>query len=264
MTELNHKYKGEVIELATISAFEPRVLSPQGTKVFGKSYSSDNVRNINIRVGQKPYAVNLTDLFLQNKDDNFKKYAIFEDFNICILFQTVNVLNAGGVHNLVKLGYRTRFTNQSPVTVLEVLPKTEFIEIASGRLSASFDVTGTLGISFQDNNRQTANIPVNSGASMNMEVGADFKCNIRFNVVTPKIIAVGSGDNTSEWIFHKHDKPLIGTHQVAQLLLVRKVIKKLKFDFNVYATVSFFGYPTKYKNDSWYELESEIMKIRSV
>jgi hypothetical protein len=252
------------LELSSNLAYDKRLIHEPGSLDFGNE-TDEHFDTFRIRIGRSPYVINLTELFLKGHTQNLENYTIFKEYNYCLLFQTMSVLDSGGLKSLSKLGYRMRFINKSPVTVVEVLPRTEFIEIASGKVSVTFDAQGSISSSAKIPETKMNLIPeigTSAGAKLVLATDNSFKFNLSFSVLTPQVIAIGSGDNYSEWIFHKNDKPLLGTHQMVQLILIRKSVKILKFESNVYGTVSLFGLPTKYANDIWVPLEIPIPEIK--
>lgn len=241
--------------------YNPKLLEPPDTKVFG---GDDDTRfnSITLRVGRRPYAVNLTKYFLRNPNKDQNKYDIFKEFDFCLLFQTVSVSPSEGIDKLSTLGCKMRFTNNSPITVLEVMPKTEFIERASGKLSVTLDGNATVGLSVPNVKTELINdVTLATGAKLEAGIDADFRFNLSFSVLTPKVIALGSGDNQSEWVFYRMDQPLVGTHQLVSLLLVRRPTTKLNYEMNLYGTVTKFGFPTKFRTDEWLKLSAVVPEI---
>lgn len=247
-------------------AYDRRLLVKPDTTIFGGAEDVDYVpglQNIQIRIGRRPYAINLTSLFLSGQTRDYSQYAIFKEYDFCLLFQTISVMDLEGIGNLSTLGCKIRFLNEAPITVMEVMPKTEFLEIAKGRINVSLDASGSISMAMPSMTAKVINdVGAVTGARLEMAANADFKFNLSFNVLTPKIVAIGGGDNQSEWVFYKQDKPLTGTHQLVQLLMIRKKTRQLKFEVNTYGTVKFFGFATKIRNEAWFPLEVKIPEVK--
>jgi len=250
------------IEFNENDIYDRKLLQRPDTKVFGQ-HDYQKFNSVKLRIGRRPYVVNLTQYFLRESEKDHNKYDIFKEYDFCLLFQTISVLPSEGIDKLSTFGCKMRFVEEAPVTVLEVMPRTEFIELASGKLHVSLDGSGTLGLAVPDMEAKIINdVSVHTGAKLEAVAGAEFKFNLSFSVLTPKVISLGSGDNLSEWVFYRKDKPLVGTHQLVTLLLARRPVSRLDYEINLYGTVSKFGFPTKFRNDEWLGLSAPIPEIQ--
>jgi hypothetical protein len=181
---------------------------------------------------------------------------------------SVTEIGSGWLENVRLVGYEMEFTDPSEVTVLDLLPRSEFVkwfEVENrtyGELQASIDAGGQALIPALN---LLGGAVEKLGYGANISLGAETKAvgNLSFAVVTPVIQVSGIGDNASEWKFSRKNRPLTGDFVLAQTVLVSKYHRQLNFRARIFAKLAVWNkFSAKLKSE-WVPLQLDLTLARS-
>lgn len=168
----------------------------------------------------------------------------------------------GGAQDVRTVGYEMEFTNPSDVTVLDVLPRREFVkwfEVENrtrGEVHASIDAGGQASLPVQLLGGAVEKLGYGAGITLDTETKA--VGNLSFAVVTPVIQTSGIGDNASEWTFSRKKLPLTGDFVVTQTVLVSKHQRQLEFRARVFADLAVWNkFSAKLKSE-WVSIQLDL------
>jgi hypothetical protein len=233
-------------------------------------------KRVRVRIGRRPFAIDLRELYSLNGrtlpgTDEREQSAIgdylklFPSHKIYLATHVFSVteIGSGWLENVRTVGYEMEFTNPSDVTVLDVLPRTEFVkwfEVENrtrGEVNASIDAGGQASIPAL-HLLGGAIEKLGYGASITLGTETKAVGNLSFAVVTPVIQTSGIGDNTSEWTFSRKKLPLTGDFVLTQTVLVSKHQPQLHFRARVFADLAVWNkFSAKLKSE-WVPIQLDL------
>ncbi|AKT38180.1 hypothetical protein [Chondromyces crocatus] len=173
---------------------------------------------------QPTAAVNLDDLLRIGKWSPFDRESrSFAD--VWLLFHTLHVSPneretlSSNPTGPASVALEVEFDDSVRATVLDVFPKTEFVNVAHGKIACSIRLsTNGAGIhSGQiDDNKQDPVYETAAKTQADIEACAE----LRFQILTSKIISVGVHASKSEWYLYEREQPLFGEHTLAHTVWV--------------------------------------------
>ncbi|MEX0887678.1 MAG: hypothetical protein WD009_14695 [Phycisphaeraceae bacterium] len=205
-------------------------------------------KKVRITVGNRPYAFDIAELFEYQKRDLPEEWqAIAGRYRIWLTTYTLSVMQHSGSDRLRSLGFAVSYGNTNMrVSILDVLPRTEFICKREGRLRCTADLTlaGEAKLSSVISDALTAVSGIEIAGGVKGSAGVQFAGQLSLDVLSPYIAASGTGNTASEWVLNRADRPLVGVQKFHQVLLVGKNVQALKATVHAYGTVrGFFGLP---------------------
>jgi hypothetical protein len=244
------------IELNQRSALDPDLLVAPSKRTFGTDPDIE-VGRLRLRVGERPVARNLRALYELRKRGLPEDLEVFISYDIWLLTHSVSVVKEGGFKKIRQIGYQMRFPDKPKVTVLEVLPQTDFVTRFGGFFKSEADIQINGHASVPESLTHLLDMVeyLSFDGQFTISKQLNVVGRVSFSVITPIIQAVGVGDNGSEWVFKKHDRPLLGDQLMMQIVLTPRRVRRLNFKARVYATVSSFNLvPARFQSD-WLDLQ---------
>jgi hypothetical protein len=132
--------------------------------------------------------------------------------DVWIVFHTVNVSPDGKTSGPEMIGVEVEFDESARVVVQDTFPRSEFIHLARGRA----EFRGGIGFNGEAYGAEAS-------------VGASLLAELAFELQTPKVVASGRFSNRAEWMFYKHERPLLGDFVLATSILVPKGTSDVPF-----------------------------------
>ncbi len=229
-------------------------------EVLGGDVESDN---LNIRIGKRPVARNLRKLYELENRELPPEFAIFRNYGIWIITTSVGIVDEKGEGNdrLKHFGFKVRFDEYDPITIIDVLPKSKFVERVAGKLNIVADLKANGQFSLPESGQAISEkpIPVDYGAEGKLGVDANVVARFNFGVVTPVITAIGEEDVIGQWQFTREDKPMVGMQKMIMTILTppdeEMEGEEITFEGMVTASIkrSLFHLPDKRKSE-WVSL----------
>lgn len=244
--------------LSENSAIDQALLIDPLDRDFG---SDIEFESIDLRIGRRPSARNLAKFYEATGQELPKEYSLYVSHNIYLISVTVGIMNKGGWKNVKQLGVQLEYDENPRVTILDLLPQTEFIETAGGHFRSNTDITlnGKAKVSDALIEGVGDGEIISGDAKIESSNSANIAASFSFSVMTPKVIATGVGDHSAHWLFKKDKEPLVGDQTVAHTLLVPLHVEDLNLKARLYASVSGFGgLPVKLTSDNWISLEIDL------
>lgn len=254
-----NKWHEITLDIAS-NALDPYLMVPPSERDFGGEPNIET-KGIRIRIGERPFARDLRSLYESNGRKLPPDFEVFRSYDIWLLTQSVSLIKEGRFKEVREVGYQVRFPDKPKITILDVLPRTEFVKISKASLKSEVDIQingGASNVVDSTERLSDGSESFHSGVKLKTHTGINMAVRLSFSVMTQKITAIGIGDHVSEWVFKKDDNLLVGDQLMVQTLLTPKRLKKLKFEARAYATISgFCSLPVKLCSD-WIKLECDL------
>lgn len=254
--------KNHEIILARQNVLESDVplLTPPLERQLG-SRPDIKMEDLHLRIGRRPFARNLRLMYKENNpfplSDDMQ---IFISYDIWLLNHAVSIIKEGGYKTIRGFTYQVAFLEDFPVTVIDVLPQTRFVQrLGAGcQIKAAIDIYGHVFMPEVLQKLTNKEAPLSLDAKLMFSQQANFVGMLSFSVCTPIIQAIGACDNHSLWCFQKDKDPLLGDFQMMQIVLVPKEIKDLKCRARLTATVNTFNFLPCRLRSHWVDLECKL------
>ncbi len=269
-SDTNLESKGEFLSiiLSSEDSIKPTALL---LKDLGENDSPQiEKENIEIRIGQRPIAFSLRDLYEKSHQEPPPDIRVFDSFRIWVIKYVISGNKESGWHDIKQLTFEVSFPDTPRITTLQVFPNTRFIKKfeVDGKLDWVFDVGLSIAGEVSPPEpvaellAQTDFVKFDGKAKANILLSNTLSVvgNINFSVVTPLIEAIGVAGDYCRWDFHKDSLPLVGDHQMMQVLLVNKNKNSLKFKSRVSVTTTFLKYFPDTRRSEWIDLKAELPK----
>jgi len=256
------------IILTPSDALNPELEQPlYMTKLGGEAQIEKD--NIAVRIGQRPIVRSLRELYERANKELPPDLQVFSSFRLWMITHVVSVVREErGMKDITRIVYEVLFPPAPEVTIVQVLPQTKFIKKIGviGEANWVFDVglavNGQIAppAAITELLEQTEFVSFGGEAKAKIDISNKFSLvgNLSFSVVTPKIVAVGVGDDYCRWEFTKDDMPLIGDHLMIQILLVPKHEHTLKFQSRVSATTTVLRTFPNTRRSQWLDLTANL------
>jgi hypothetical protein len=249
------------IELSDKNSAIEGIETPPSKRQLGGTpdIATDKIR---LYIGSKPIAFNLKTLYETLGKELPPEIQIFKSYNAYIINHTIGVIREGGIDNIKQIGYRVRFSSETDIIVLDVMPQAKYIKNIGGdfNFEADLNLNGELSVpdeltEFLKENVQYVGVGGKLKAATDNKVVGRFS----FSVQTPEIQSIGKGNNYSEWCFNKSDTPLYGNDiEMYQIVLVDRFADDLTFEANVYTTLSLWNMIPSRRESKWVEISCEL------
>jgi len=216
--------------------------------------------SIRIKLGRRPMVYPITQLYDKLGKEIPKEYTMYVSYDIWIVTMVVGILKEGGWKNVTQLGCQIEYPETPKVTILEMLPQTEFIQKASGMIYSNSSISLNGSAAVDDSVLGESQLSELASGSFKLDTANEVSlaANLKYSVLTTKVITTGVGDNCGEWLFKKHDKPLLGDQHFTHTLLVPSEVQSLKLKARLYANVGgFASLPVRLVGE-WETLEVEV------
>jgi len=234
---------------------------PSERKLGGEEFNSHlQYGDIRIRVGERPVAYNLLDLYLKLGKKYPAEYELFISYDVWLIMHSISIIDIDKSSRIKQLGCQTLFPEEPRITILELFPQTKYIKQieATSVNEADIEINGQAQI-------PSVNIPLASdvqplklGGKINLSSKTNIVGRLSFSVITPSILAVGHGDYQSEFVFNRVDTPINGDQLMIQTVLLPHDLEELTFKTRIYSTVTLYNLiPSKWKSE-WIDLKCEL------
>jgi hypothetical protein len=250
------------IKLTSDEAINPELLVAPSKRDFGTEPEIVK-RNIEIRIGARPRALDLRRVYGQNGKEFPKDVELYTSYRVWLISHHVSILRHPGIEYVNRFSFEARFGEKPRVTILGLFPETKFVTRAavdaSAKAVAGIDLKGAASAPTVDLSKLSP-IVLSAGGSAQFELGTKvgFVGNLTLSVMTPAVVAVGVGDIYSHWAFEKVDQPLVGDQTISQTVLVPKNKTRLDFEVRVGATISTFDLLPSRRTSEWMRMSVEL------
>src|SRR5215213_1010225 len=224
--------------------------------------------NIEIRIGKSPIVFSLRDLYEKSHKKLPPDFAVFEEFRIWVIKYVVSVVKERGWRDIKQLTLEVSFPDKPKISTLQVFPNTRFIKKfeIDGKLEWMFDVGLTVAgevsppEALAEIISQTNFVSFDGGAKAGIKLSnkASIIGNINFSVVTPIVEATGTAGDYCRWDFHKESVPMVGDHQMMQILMVGNKVNELKLKERISTLTTYIKYFPDTRRSQWIELEAKL------
>ncbi len=216
--------------------------------------------NFRFRIGRRPLVYNLRNLYQASGRSLPNSLEIFISYDIWLLTHAVSIIKERGFKKVQQFGYQVCFPKDPKVTVIDVLPQTQFITKIGTSFKSETDIkiNGQAAITNDLINLLEKVIPLSFGGKLTCSNHANIVARLSFSTISSVVQAAGVGDNESEWIFIKDEKPLLGDQIMTQIILTPKYLERFNFKARIFATISTFNFlPVRLKS-KWVKLECNL------
>jgi hypothetical protein len=221
--------------------FERPLMSKLGGQPPDAREADATFRSIRFRVNRRPIARNARALAEARGQVVPPELEVLASYDSWIIQYAVSAIEDRGLASVLSIGFQVELPNVDGVTVVDLLPQTQFISWFDGELRAEADV------SFAGEARTASPAPraptgdsfaFGGGARLSVGGEAHVLGRLSFAVQTASVVAVGQGDVRSEWVLSRQQRPLVGDHLLFQTVLTPKHFSKLETKGRLYALVA--------------------------
>jgi hypothetical protein len=245
----------EEFTLGTPDAVDQIIFEGPNKTDLGGVDADVGLKQIRLRIGRRPTVRNLRKVYEFLSIDYPKDLKLFDTYEVWLFSFNLHLMKDGGFQSVQQFGCQVKYPQEYAVSIVSLLPDSEFITMAGGQVkaSATLSATGvaevpTFGASFGGAKAQV-------GGGIHVEASADAKVNLSFSVMADKVIATGIGDFLSEWSIKRGDKPLLGEQQFLNAVLVPKRQKRLDVQVRAYVTVGTGYFIPARLNSEWVQMK---------
>jgi len=259
MIKKNDSKNMEEIVLNWDNASDPDLKISPYKRTFGMEPEIEE-KQIRLRIGKRPIVRNLRTLYEINSRSLPEDLELFVAYDIWMITHVVSIVQASGFRKVKQLGYQVNFPEDPKITVLEVLPQTQFVKKIGTSCESITDIqlNGQAQVPQELTNMLDQIESISFNGKLAMSNSVNIVGRLSFSIMTPIVQAVGKGDDSSEWIFTKDEKPLLGDQLMVQIILTPKFLDEITFQSRVYATISTFNVlPVRLKSD-WITIQCEL------
>jgi hypothetical protein len=260
----NSEQEWRTIQLTDQEATNPDLLVAPSKRYLGGTPDIAK-RNVEIRIGARPTALDLRRVYEQSGKAIPKDFELYASYRIWLISHHVGIARRAGVEFVNRFSYEVKFADKSRVTVLGLFPETRFVKRggvdASAKVVAGIDLKGEAVVPPIDVGADgAAPISLSGNGDGKLEVSGKVGLvgQLSFSVMTAAVVAVGVGDVYSQWAFERDDRPLIGDQMMSQTVLVPKNIERLDFDVKVSATISTFDLLPSRRASQWLTINATL------
>ena len=232
------------LTLTFSDAIDPQLATAPSARNFGGNDGEDLKKGqVRLRIGERPIVRNLKELYLSSHKDLPPDLEVFSAYNIWLIAFGVGIIRESGLRDVVRFGFTVTFADKPRVTVLDVLPQTEFVKRLGTELKVetALSLNGSAGIS-EKLNPIIVPVALSADASFKSSTELNVVGNLAFSVQTPIIEAIGVGSRSAEWVFKRSDRPLVGDQHMVVTLRTPKTTEEVATTVRISATVSVFNF----------------------
>lgn len=220
--------------------------------------------SITLRIGYRPQARNLRLLYEKSGKQLPPELEVYQAYDLWLLTHTVGIVDNDFARNVRQVGYKVWFpdgmNDGKRITVVKVLPETRFIQHSGGKFEtvADLEASGNAEVPEQVSDLLGQVVGLSADAKISLSARANLVGRISFEVLTTAVNAVGENDMYSEWLFHRAERPLIGTQVMMQVLRTPRRMRKLEFEAQVYASIGVWGWQSSKLISDLVRLEADL------
>lgn len=235
------------ITLTLGDAVDPLLAIPPSQRTFGPRDTADLQKgHVRLRIGDRPVVCNLKLLYLKSHQKLSPQFEVFSAYDIWLIAFGVGILRESGFSEVDHFGFSVTFPQKPRVTVLDVLPQTEFIKRIGSELKSelALSLNGSARASAYAGPIPESVVPLALSADASLKASTELNVvgNISFSVQTPVVQAIGVGGCCAEWVFKKVDKPLVGDQHMMVTLLTPSDTEEIKATVRLSATIRKFNF----------------------
>ncbi len=264
MNEINDKQEFIPITLTSVNAIDPDSFKAPDQQVMGGEADLEK-GGITLRIGYRPQARNLRLLYEKSGKQLPPDLEVYHAYDLWLLTHTVGIVDNDFARNVRQFGYKVWFSDEmndaKRITVVKVLPETRFIEHINGKFETHADLgaSGNAEVPKQMSDLLGQIVGLSADAKISLSTQTNLVGRISFEVLTNVVNAVGENDMYSEWLFHRVERPLIGTQVMMQVLRTPRRMRKLEFKAQVYASIGVWGWQSSKLISDPVQLEAELV-----
>jgi hypothetical protein len=202
------------LEFAPLDA--PVADNLESTPHFGgeEPRPAEDQHQFRARIHESPIALSFRDLLTRQKLALTEK--LYARFDLWLVPHRFSVLRIAGSANVTNVGCDVEYLPQGQtLSIISLIPAPEFVDRASlslgaeAKLNVHLSETGILELaSSLIDGGVPLPLPESTQSSASIKTSGDFKLNLRMNIVTQLIAAVGAGSTTCTFQFTKDREPL--------------------------------------------------------
>ena len=112
-------------------------------RTFGKNGDIE-INKIRIRLGRRPTVYPLTELYEKAAKKIPDEYTLYIAYDIWIINMSLGIMSEGGWKSIKQVGCQIKYSDSPKVSILDMIPQTDFIQKASGSFvsNTSISITG--------------------------------------------------------------------------------------------------------------------------
>ncbi|MHC2069747.1 hypothetical protein ACYFX5_19925 [Bremerella sp. T1] len=249
------------ISLSAREAFDENLLVAPSARKFGSEDGGDlPLEDIRFRIHRRPVAYNFRSLLAKSSKTIPDNFGVFDAYDIWLIEHTFSVVKMGGYKHVEQVGIHVSLPTSPRFTVLNVLPKSEFVthlKLGAG-IEADIAVDGRLAVPESALNDLLEFEELTAGGRLTFSPEVSLVGRVSFSLISRTVQAVGGGDNESLWIFERPfgGTPMFGEQTVVQVVLSPRRRKTIKLKTSLFATVSLFGVMNTKLSSDTLELEA--------
>jgi hypothetical protein len=210
---------------------------------FGGGKPEITKGGITLHVGNRPQARNLRLLYEKTGKKLPADLEVYSAYDLWLLTHTVGIVDNDFARSVQQFGYKVWFPEDmnggKRISVVKVLPETRFIKNIAGKIESTADLTVSGSAKLPDQLTDLLDMVegLSADAKIKLSTRANFVGRLSFGVMTTVVNAIGEGDSSSEWVFHREEYPLVGIQSIMQVLRTPKRMRRLEFKAQVYSTI---------------------------
>ncbi|MEQ1727520.1 MAG: hypothetical protein ABL982_03990 [Vicinamibacterales bacterium] len=213
-----------------------------------------SANDLDIRIGERPFAVNLQRLYLETHGALPPEIAVFDQYDVWLVCHAIGCMRRRGSASIRSFGYRARLMEGQPrVYTADVFPRTEFIKRSEGQLVAQVDLgmDGSVSLPHGSHEFVLGAGTGRLGGGLQLSTRASWVGRLTFAAHTAKVVAIGVGATNSEWMLEVDDEPLLGDQLLYQTVLVPPGTRSLRYAVTAYAMIRprWIGVSARYETD---------------
>lgn len=190
-------------------------LVPLGFHLGESQVGHIEFKEVSIRISRFPTVINLKEQHYGKQAPDEHLRPVYDEYNIFQLTHHINIMDRNWVDQVLSFGFQVQYPKY--VTIIDQFPKSSLQKRRAPELNPArlFGPDGRLA----DQDLTELSAPRSGQA----------------DVVAPEVICVGDGDYVAEWMFHRGNLALAGSHWVTHTLLIFNDKEQLEYNTQVYA-----------------------------
>lgn len=251
-------------QLGIPNAVDQLILNGPGGAKLGGSDPDVQVKQIRMRVGRRPTIRNLRRLYEVLELQCPKDLELFENYDVWIFAFKVHLMKDGGFGSVTQFGAQVRFPEDSAISIVSLLPDSEFITKGGAHLKASAALSVTGDAMIPEAAIAVGAATAKVGGDIRASVSGGAHINISMSVMTTKVLTIGTGDYVGEWSIRRGEQPLLGEQSFLSTVLVPSGLNDLEVQLRAYVNVSTgFLVPARVQTD-WLTMAVSLENAASV
>jgi hypothetical protein len=206
-------------------------------------------KDVSIRLGATPLVTSLSRETATALVDGNARPLLLDVYDIWRVDFHIQV-TAEAARRVRSVGAEVRFAADVPVTILGVLPRTDLIKRGNAGLvvEAQADIKGSAGMAADLESHPISELIPATAA---LHAAGHITWDIKYQVLSPRIVANGDGDDQASWQLYQGDGSLLGIHRLTAFVVMPEGTQKLSAQGFVTGRVSgVFGIPLRLSSKS--------------